>query len=66
MSFKLFSNAKCEIRPELLSPAPQFVLDRSHPNRLVFVPEQGLDPTLDLALASAELRTLIQALILSN
>ena len=40
--------------------ATQFALDRGHDNRLVFLPEQGLDPTLDVALASAELRTLIQ------
>lgn len=40
--------------------ATQFMLDRNHPNRLVFLPEQGLDPTLDLSLASSDLRTLIQ------
>jgi len=34
-------------------------LDREHPNRLVFGPEAGLDPTLDVVLVGSELRVLI-------
>jgi len=34
-------------------------LDREHPNRLVFGPEAGLDPMLDVVLVGSELRVLI-------
>ena len=34
--------------------ATQLVLDREHPNRLVFSPARGLDPLLDLRLRGAE------------
>jgi len=40
--------------------ATQFAVDRNHPNTLTFTPEAGLDPALDVALTSAELRALIQ------
>jgi hypothetical protein len=40
--------------------ATQFAVERGHPNTLTFTPEAGLDPALDVALASAELRALIQ------
>lgn len=34
--------------------ATQLVLDREHPNRLVFSPSRGLDPLLDLRLKGAQ------------
>ena len=34
--------------------ATQLVLDREHPNRLVFSPSRGLDPLLDLRLRGAQ------------
>ena len=40
--------------------ATQMVLDREHPNRVVFDPDAGLDPTLDLALLGSQLRAVIQ------
>lgn len=40
--------------------ATQFRLDRNHPNSLTFSCDGGLDPVLDLALTSAELRAMIQ------
>ena len=40
--------------------ATQVHLNREHPNRAIFVPEQGLDPTLDVSLVGADLRVLIQ------
>lgn len=40
--------------------ATQFVVERGHPNSLTFTPEAGLDPALDIALTSQELRALIQ------
>jgi hypothetical protein len=40
--------------------ATQFSVERGHPNTLTFTPEAGLDPALNVALASAELRALIQ------
>jgi hypothetical protein len=36
--------------------ATQFRLDRDSPNTLTFSPEAGLDPLLDIALSSSELR----------
>ena len=36
--------------------ATQLVLDREHPNRLVFSPSRGLDPLLDLRLRGAQVR----------
>jgi hypothetical protein len=35
-------------------------LNREYQNRAVFVPEQGLDPVLDISLLGADLRALIQ------
>ena len=40
--------------------ATQLSLNREHPNCAVFVPEQGLDPTLDVSLTGADLNALIQ------
>ncbi|KAI8464916.1 MAG: hypothetical protein J3K34DRAFT_101351 [Monoraphidium minutum] len=40
--------------------ATQFAVERGHANSLTFTPEAGLDPALDIALASAELRAQIQ------
>ncbi|CAL8466123.1 g5659 [Coccomyxa elongata] len=40
--------------------ATQLVLDREHPNRLVFSPSRGLDPLLDLRLKGAQVQALIQ------
>jgi len=40
--------------------ATQLSLNREHPNKAVFVPEQGLDPTIDVSLAGADLNALIQ------
>jgi hypothetical protein len=40
--------------------ATQVRLSREHPNRAVFVPEHGLDPTLDVSLVGADLRALVQ------
>ena len=40
--------------------AAQLHLDREHPNRLVFGPEAGLDPSLDVVLVGSELRVLIK------
>ena len=40
--------------------ATQLSLNREHPNCAVFVPEQGLDPTLDVSLTGADLHALIQ------
>jgi hypothetical protein len=40
--------------------ATQFSIERGHPNTLTFTPEAPLDPALDVALTSAELRALIQ------
>jgi hypothetical protein len=34
--------------------ATQLVLDREHPNRIVFSPNRGLDPLLDLRLRGAQ------------
>ncbi len=34
--------------------ATQLVLDREHPNRVVFSPSRGLDPLLDLRLRGAQ------------
>jgi hypothetical protein len=39
--------------------ATQFRLEREHPNSISFSPEAGLDPLLDLALSSSELRAVI-------
>ena len=36
--------------------ATQLQLDREHPNRLVFSPEAGLDPAVDVVLAGSRLR----------
>ncbi len=43
--------------------ATQLVLDREHPNRLVFSPSRGLDPLLDLRLKGAQVPAL-DALVL--
>ncbi|KAK9862508.1 hypothetical protein WJX84_009406 [Apatococcus fuscideae] len=40
--------------------ATQLVLERDHPNRLMFQPEDSLDPVLDIALRGADLRALIK------
>ena len=40
--------------------ATQVRLSREHPNCAVFVPEHGLDPTLDVSLVGADLRALVQ------
>lgn len=40
--------------------ATQFALARDHANSLTFSPETGLDPLIDLALVSADLRASIQ------
>jgi hypothetical protein len=40
--------------------ATQVRLSREHPNRAVFVPEHGLDPTLDVSLVGADIRALVQ------
>ena len=40
--------------------ATQVRLSREHPNRAVFVPEHGMDPTLDVSLVGADLRALVQ------
>ena len=40
--------------------ATQLQLEREHPNRLVFTPEAGLDPTVDVALAGSRLRAVIK------
>ncbi|KAL6762521.1 hypothetical protein V8C86DRAFT_606614 [Haematococcus lacustris] len=39
--------------------ATQFSLDRERPNRLLLSPESGLDPWLDLALTSGDLRATV-------
>lgn len=39
--------------------ATQFRLERDHPNSITFSPDTGLDPLLDLALSSSELRAAI-------
>lgn len=39
--------------------ATQFRLEREHPNTITFTPEAGLDPQLELALSSTELRAVI-------
>lgn len=36
--------------------ATQLVLERDYPNRLVFDPTHGLDPTLHLSLRGAQVR----------
>ena len=40
--------------------ATQIRLDRDHPNRVVFSPEKGLDPHVDMAFLGTDLRALIQ------
>lgn len=40
--------------------ATQIRLDRDHPNRIVFTPEQGLDPYVDISFLGTDLRALIQ------
>lgn len=50
-------------KPDIAGPqvnlvATQLVLDREHPNRLVFSPSRGLDPLLDLRLRGAQVRGL--------
>lgn len=40
--------------------ATQLVLDREHPNRMVFEDGQGLDPNIDLKFRGPNLRALIQ------
>ncbi len=40
--------------------ATQLVLEREHPNRLIFQPENSMDPVLDIALRGADLRALIK------
>lgn len=48
---------KCDDRASVVQVnlvATQLVLDREHPNRLVFSPSRGLDPLLDLRLRGAQ------------
>lgn len=40
--------------------ATQVHLNREHHNQAVFLPEQGMDPILDISLLGADLRALIQ------
>lgn len=40
--------------------ATQVRLNREHPNRALFVPEHGLDPTLDVSLVGADISALVQ------
>lgn len=40
--------------------ATQLVVDREHANRVVFTPETGMDPAIDLALVGSQLRALVQ------
>jgi hypothetical protein len=40
--------------------AAQVRLNRDHPNRAVFIPENGLDPMVDVSLLGADVRALIQ------
>ncbi|KAK9840821.1 hypothetical protein WJX81_007219 [Elliptochloris bilobata] len=40
--------------------ATQLVLERDYPNRLVFDPAHGLDPTLHLSLRGAQVRAVVQ------
>ena len=40
--------------------ATQLVVDREHANRVVFSPETGTDPVVDLALVSSQLRATVQ------
>ena len=40
--------------------ATQVRLDRDHPNRVVFSPDKGLDPFVDMAFLGTDLRALIQ------
>jgi len=40
--------------------AAQVRLNREHPNRAVFIPENGLDPMVDVSLLGADVRALIQ------
>ena len=40
--------------------ATQVRLDRDHPNRVVFSPEQGLDPYVDISFLGTDIRALIQ------
>lgn len=47
-------------RGEINLVATQVRLSREHPNRAVFVPEHGLDPTLDVSLVGADIRALVQ------
>ena len=35
-------------------------LNREHPNRAVFEPQQGLDPTLDVSLVGTDFKILVQ------
>lgn len=53
------SSAACRCRlqgGEVNLVATQLQLDREHPNRLVFSPEAGLDPAVDVVLAGSRLR----------
>lgn len=40
--------------------ATQFSLDREHANQIIFIPEQGMDPVVDVVLASGDLRAVVQ------
>jgi len=40
--------------------ATQIRLDRDHPNKIVFSPEQGLDPYVDVSFLGSDIRALIQ------
>lgn len=40
--------------------ATQIRLDRDHPNKVVFTPEQGLDPLIDVSFLGTDIRALIQ------
>ena len=40
--------------------ATQIRLDRDHPNKIVFTPDQGLDPYVDVSFLGSDIRALIQ------
>ena len=40
--------------------ATQMVVDREHSNRVIFTPEMGMDPAIDLSLVGSQLRALVQ------
>ena len=56
MSTSMFNVEPLLIRPcaQINLVAAQLVLDREHANRIVFNPEDGLDPLVDLRLRGAQ------------